>query len=203
MSRDVRTNPPREPFEALRDLFELERRDAVDALEPHVLLGERDLDLLAEDLRLEQVLDADPEPRGLVGVARPDPAPGRADLQLAEAALARLVDRHVPRHDQVRLAGEVHVARRDAASLELVHLGEEHLRVDDAAGTDDARLPAEDAARNLANLVRLAVDDDRVPGVRTALVAAHEVAVLGQQVDDLALALVSPLCADDDGGGHG
>ena len=92
---------------------------------------------------------------------------------------------------------------RDAASLELVHLCEEHLRVDDAAGTDDARLAAEDAARNLAELVRLAVDDDRMPGVRTALVAADEVAVLSQQVDDLALALVSPLCADDDGGGHG
>ena len=53
-----------------------------------------------------------------------------------------------------------------------------------------------------ADLVRLAVDDDRVPGVRAALVAADEVGVLGEQVDDLALALVAPLRADDHGRGH-
>ena len=41
-------------------------------------------------------------------------------------------------------------------------------------------------------------DDDRVPCVRAALVAAHEIRVLREQVDDLALAFVSPLRADDD-----
>ena len=53
-----------------------------------------------------------------------------------------------------------------------------------------------------ADLVRLAVDDDRVPCVRPTLVAADEVGVLGEQVDDLALALVAPLRADDHGGRH-
>ena len=54
----------------------------------------------------------------------------------------------------------------------------------------------------MPELVRLAVGDDRVPGVRPALVAAHDIGVLRQQVDDLALALVSPLSADDYGRWH-
>src|SRR5439155_664476 len=83
------------------------------------LLGERDLDLLAQDLRVQQVLDADPEPHRLVGVAGADAALGRADLQRAQPALAGAVDRHVPGHDQVRLSGDVHVRVRDAARLVL------------------------------------------------------------------------------------
>ncbi len=45
-------------------------------------------------------------------------------------------------------------------------------------------------------------DDDRVPGVRPALVAADDISTLREQVDDLALALVTPLRADDDGRWH-
>ena len=50
--------------------------------------------------------------------------------------------------------------------------------------------------------VALAADDDGVAGVVATLVA-HDVAVLlGEQVDDLGLALVTPLGPDDDGDGH-
>ena len=45
-------------------------------------------------------------------------------------------------------------------------------------------------------------DDDRVPGVRPALVTADHISLLRKQVDDLALALVTPLRADDDGRWH-
>jgi hypothetical protein len=55
----------------------------------------------------------------------------------------------------------------------------------------------------VVELERLAVADDRVARVRAALVAADEFGALGEQVDDLALALVAPLRADDHGGGHG
>ena len=41
-----------------------------------------------------------------------------------------------------------------------------------------------------------------VPGVVAALVAGDDGERLGEQVDDLALALVAPLGADDDGGGR-
>jgi hypothetical protein len=58
-------------------------------------------DLLPEDLLVEQVLHADPEPGGLVLVRRPDPAPRGADLELAEPSLAALVEQQVVGHYQV------------------------------------------------------------------------------------------------------
>ena len=92
---------------------------------------------------------------------------------------------------------------RDAARLELVELLDE-----DLAGRRRSRrrcthsLPAQDPRGHLPELVRLAVGDDRVARVRAALVTADEVGVLGEQVDDLALALVTPLRADDHGRRH-
>src|SRR6266508_4003602 len=81
--RDIRPEPLRVALGTLDDLLEVEGRRSVDALEPDVLLGERDFDLLAKDLRIEEVLDADAEPCGLVRVGRADPAAGGADLELA------------------------------------------------------------------------------------------------------------------------
>ena len=45
-------------------------------------------------------------------------------------------------------------------------------------------------------------DDDRVPGVVAALVADDHVHLAGQDVGELALALVAPLGPDDHGGRH-
>src|SRR4029079_8934733 len=64
------------------------------------------------------------------------------------------------------------------------------------------RLAAHDPARQRADLVRLAADDDRVPRGLPALVAAHDVGVLREQVDDLPLPFVAPLRPDDDGRRH-
>ena len=81
--------------------------------------------------------------------------------------------------------------------LEVVELGDQHGGVDDATCADRARLALDDPRRDRADLVDLVADDDRVPGVRPTLVAADEVGLSGEQVDDLALALVAPLRADD------
>src|SRR5207253_10715522 len=121
------------------------------------------------------------------------------DLEVAQAPLGRAVDRDVPRHDHVRLPGEVDVSGRAAARLQLVDLGEEDLRIDDATSADHAGPAGDHAAGNLADLERLAVGDDRVPRIRPALVPADDVRLLGEQVDDLSLAFVSPLRADDHG----
>ena len=177
--------------------------EVVDPLEPHVLLLDRKLELLAQDLRVEEILDAYPDPGGLVRVGGTDPAPGRPDLQAAEPALARAVQRDVPGHDEMGIPRDEEQPLGPVATrLEIVELGDEHGRIDDAARADRTRLPGDDPGRDLADLVRLARDDDRVPGVRAALVAADEVGLLGQQVDDLPFALVSPLRADDDRSGH-
>ena len=70
-------------------------------------------------------------------------------------------------------------------------------RVDDDAVADHAELAGvEDSRRDQVELERLAVADDRVPGVVAALEADHGVGALGEEVDDLALSLIAPLGAD-------
>ena len=93
---------------------------------------------------------------------------------------------------------------RRPSRLEHVELGEQHARIDHDAVADDRRdVVVEDAARDELQGEGLAVDDDRVPGVVAALVADDQVHLLGDEVGELALALVTPLGTDDDGRGHG
>ena len=75
--------------------------------------------------------------------------------------------------------------------------------VDDHAVADHRRdVVVEHAARDQLEGERLAVDDDGVPGVVAALVAHDHRHLFGEEVGELALALVTPLGSDDDGGGH-
>ena len=93
------------------------------------------------------------------------------------------------------------VDRRAPQPVDLVG---QHARVDDDAVADHAELAGvEDARRDQVELERLAVADDRVAGVVAALEAHDDVGPLGEQVDDLALALVAPLGADDHDAWHG
>ena len=56
----------------------------------------------------------------------------------------------------------------------------------------------QDAARNLVKHEADVAQIDGVPRVRAALVADDPVRALGEHVDQLAFALVTPLRADDD-----
>ena len=88
----------------LGDLVGVERQPVVDLGEHAVLLAQREVELLAEDLRVEQVLHAQADAQRLVGVRRADAALGGAELVLAEEALGHAVELLVVRHDQVRVA---------------------------------------------------------------------------------------------------
>ena len=88
------------------DLVDRDRAAVVDLHEQVVLLVERALDLLAQDVLVEQVLDADADAVDLVGVGRADAATGRADLALAEEALGDLVERAVVLRDDVRVGAD-------------------------------------------------------------------------------------------------
>jgi hypothetical protein len=76
----------------------------------------------------------------LVRRSRADAAPGGADLQLAEPRLARVVEQHVVRHDQVRVGADPQAREVDALGAQVVDLAGEDLRVDDDAVADRARL---------------------------------------------------------------
>jgi hypothetical protein len=195
---DVRTQAGGERLHAIGQVAGLER-----LFEQAVLLCQGGHELLPEDLGIEDVLHADAQPRGLVRVRGPDPPPGRPDLEPAEAALACRVRGDVPRHDQMGVAGDSQPVGLNSSRLELVELLDEQAGVDDAAGSDNAdRAAVEDSRGDVVELERLAVADDGVSGVGAALVAAHDVGALGEQVDDLALPLVSPLRPHDHGRGH-
>ena len=95
-------------------------------------------------------------------------------------------------------------ARVDALRLEHVDLGEEHGGVDHDAVADDRHdVGYRTPLGHELEREQLAVDDERVPGVVAALVAHARGALLGEVVGEPALALVTPLGADDDGAGHG
>ena len=101
------------------------------------------------------------------------------------------------------VAGDAQAARRAPASLELGQLAHQHLGVDHDAGAEDAHgLGGQDPRRQQMELELLVAHEHRVPGVAAALVAGDERVPLGEDVDDLALALVAPLGANDDGCRH-
>ena len=120
--------------------------------------------------------------------------------------LAHRVDLAVQRQDDVRALAddEVAIVAEQAARLALVDLLEEHLGIDDHAVAEHAALAAaaQHARRDEVRDQLLPVDDERVAGVGAAAVADHDVGELGVEVDDLALAFVAPLGADDDYVGH-
>ena len=184
-------------------LVGVEDADVV-ALQQEVLLLQRRPDLAPQDLLVEQVLHADADARVLVHVARADAAAGGADLVLAELLLVGAVQQQVVRHDEVGVAADAQVVAADAAAAQRLDLTEQDVRVDDDAVADDARLGlVEDARGDQVELELLAVPHDGVAGVVAALEARDHVGLLGQQVGDLAFALVAPLGADNDGTGHG
>ena len=112
----------------------------VDLLQDGVLLGQRRLQLQAEDLLVQQVLHADALAAHLVLVAGADAALGGADLLVAEALLVGAVEIFVVRHDEVRVVGNLQVLAGDALGLQHGHFLHEHARVyHDAVADDRAR----------------------------------------------------------------
>ena len=109
-------------------------------------------------------------------------------------------------YGRIRWALPLSFSREQSTPLrgERVDLGQQHRRVDHHAVADDrGDVVVEDSARHQLESEGLAVDDDRVTRVVAALVADDQVHLLGDEVGELALALVAPLGADDDRRRHG
>ena len=188
---------------AVGDVAGVEGQPVVDLGQDGVLLLEHDVELLAEDLGVEEVLDPQADPGRLVGVGGADAALGRAQRVLAEEALGHPVQLLVVRHDQVRVAADDEPAGVDALGGQAVELLEEDGRVHHDAVADDRRdVVVEDAARHQLEGEGLAVDHDAVAGVVATLVADHEVHLASEEVGELALPLVAPLGPDHHGCGH-
>ena len=98
--------PLRVPEVFLVHRVDVDRLAVVDLDQDLVLLAQHQFQLLPEDARVEQVLDADADATDLVAVGRADAAAGGADPGGAKVSLDHAVQRPVVRHDQVRVAGD-------------------------------------------------------------------------------------------------
>ncbi len=201
--RDVRKQPVGRGQQRVRDLVDLDRTTVVDLHQQVVLLVQRPLDLLSQDLLVEEVLHPDPDAVDLVGVSRADAAPGRADLPLAQEALRHLVHGAVVGGDDVRVGRDEQPRAVDPALGEAVDLLEENLGVDDdAVGDHRDDAGAEDARGQQVEGVLLLADHHRVAGVVAAVELDDVVHAGAERVGGLALALVAPLGSDEDDPRH-
>ena len=173
--------------------------------EQGVLGGDVVDDLLAQDPQVGQVPGPDAQAGRLVLIGRADAAAGRPDLLVAAPVLGDLLGQGVPGHDEVRAAADRDAvgAGGDPLGLEVARLLEEGGRRDDQPVPDDAERPGVEDARGDEMKDDLpAADPDRVAGVMPALVSGDDVEGRCQQVDDLALAFVSPLGSENEQIGH-
>ena len=154
---------------------------------------------VGERLGVDEIAQPDAAPPDLVLVGGADAARGRADLAFAAARLAQDVELAVVRQDEVGLlADQQPVADVDAQAGQLVDLREQRLRIDDHAVADDADdALVQDARRNQVQHELLAVDVHRVAGVVAALIPCDDTEVRREQVDDLPLAFIAPLRAQN------
>ena len=82
----------------------------------------------------------------------------------------------------------------DAASLQAGDLLEQSPRINHDTVADDADFAGmQDAGRNQVQDVLIVADLDRVSGVIAALITDDHIGLLGQHVDDLAFAFITPL----------
>ena len=159
------------------------------------------VDLAVEHLQVGEIHQPDGAPADLVFVGRADAAAGGADRALARGLLARDVELLMQRQDQRRVLGDAQILRRDGDALFLQRgdLVEQRMRVEHDAIADDRELARPHHARGQQRqLVGRAVDHQGVAGIMATLEADDDVGLLGEPVDDLALAFVAPLGADHD-----
>ena len=180
------------------DLVGADRRCSVQTVEDQVLPLDGGSDLRPEAVGMQQVASDDSDPSDLVGVRRPDAATGRPNGGGTPRLLVEPVEERVVRHHQVSPGADDEVVRRDAAPRQLVHLGEQGLRVERHTRADQAAgLLVEDPGRHEVQCELAPGIDDGVAGVVAALGPDDDVGTTGQQVDDLALTLVTPLATNN------
>ena len=99
----------------------------------------------------------------------------------------------------MRFVADQHaVADVDAVLRQLVHFGEQRIRIDHDAVADDAGDAAmQDTGRDEAQDELGAVDVDGMAGVVPALIARHDRKMRGEKIDDLAFPFISPLRTKD------
>jgi hypothetical protein len=110
-----------------------------------------------------------------------------------------LIKRPVIRQSDVGfIANKEPTAEINVPLLEMLDFVNNRSGINHHPGPDDtAGASMEHPGRDLMKDVFLLIDYDRVSGVRSTLTANHHVHLGGQEVDNLAFALIAPLHAND------
>ena len=140
------------------------------------------------------------DPTGrFVFVSRTDSPRSRADSALAKMLFDGVLDLAVVGKNQMTTVRNKQTsADRGTGFLHGFDFLDERQGIQHHAITDDARgVRMKDSGRHQMQHMPAAADDHCMSGVMSTLVAGHAIEPLGQDVDDLALAFVSPLRADD------
>ena len=183
----------------VESLLEINRLDLVEVLQHEVVVVQQFAQLDREALRIEQVTDAQAATRHLVLVRRTDTAAGGADLAFRARRLAGLVQRHMVGQDQgAGRADAQALAHRHTLLFQLGDFPQQRIGRDHYAIADQAlHVVTQDAGRDQVQHGLLTVDDQGMTGIVAALVTHDRSRLIGQQIDDLALALITPLGAQD------
>ena len=173
----------------------------VEPAQQRVMVQQQIVDPVLERRRVGEVANPHRAAPDLVLIGRADAAPGGAELLLAAPLLAGALERAVRGQDQRGVVGELAAFCGEIVSpfLRITSISAmQRPGIDDDAIADDRQFArAHHARRQQAQLVFDIADDERVAGIGAALKAHDDIGALGQPVDDLALALVAPLGADD------
>ena len=156
--------------------------------------------MLLQQRPVQQVLHAQAAARHLVFVGGADTARGGADPHPSGRVLRRQFDQPVIGKNDVSAVADKQIAvNLDARSAQGIYFLQEGKGIEHHSVADDAAAAfAQHAAGNQLQDELFAVDGDRVSGIMAAGITRHHVEALREHVNDLALALVAPLGADDD-----
>ena len=181
------------------DAVEIQRFEAVELLQNLVLLGQGAGEAIAQQRLIEDVEDANAVALRLIGVGGANAPAGGADAPIAPLLFHRQVEQPVVWHGHVGRGSKPQTLNADAIGGQHVQLGQHHLRVDHRARADQTGgVWIENSRGDQVQLEHLVVDHDCVAGIDTTLIAHHHIGGAAQQIGDLALPLVAPLCTDDD-----
>ncbi|MNG62431.1 hypothetical protein D3C79_206340 [compost metagenome] len=180
-------------------LFELDGRLFVVTNQHEVVVIHQLTQLVFEARHVQQVANTQATTSNLVFVRRADAATGGTDLQLATGLFTGLVQRHVEGQDQrAGRADTQTLAHRYAFLFQLGDLAQQGVRCNHHAVADQAlHAFAQHARRDQVQHGLLTVDHQGVASVVATLVAHYGGSMFGQQINDLAFALITPLGAQD------
>lgn len=149
---------------------------------------------------MEHVTQTQATTRDLVFIGRTDAATGSPDLGDATGLLARLVQTHMVGQDQRAGRRQTQaITHRHVVGFKLTDFLDQRFRRQHDTVADDAGLAwVEDAGRDQVEDGLLAVQHQGMTCVVATLETHDGAGGFGQQVDDLALAFITPLGAEHD-----